>query len=124
MQRCYRELIDNSREKSFVNGFPQTTPKCSPGTIPLVFLVTLGTLGPDAPVLVEMLDDRDQPIAGYAGEAAARATQDGIRAAVQWKDHTTLPQDRPVALRIVLPDTRALDCMRSIFRIVTTEELD
>ena len=60
-----------------------------------------------APIQVEVLDDRDQPLAGYAGDAAARVTEDGTRVAVKWASHAELPTDRPVALRIILPDNDA-----------------
>lgn len=60
-----------------------------------------------APLLVEVLDDRDQPIDGYSGEDAARVTESGTRVAVTWKAHGRLPNDRSVALRIILPDQDA-----------------
>lgn len=72
----------------------------------LVFLNLSGAT-PDAPVLVEALDDRDQPLADYAGAAAARVTQNGTRVAVRWQAHAALPKDLPAALRMVLPDNDA-----------------
>ena len=71
-----------------------------------VFLNVAG-VSPDAPILVEVLDELDRPIAGFTGEAAACVTQDGTRVSVTWKAHTGLPANRPTALKVVLPDTDA-----------------
>lgn len=57
-----------------------------------------------APVLVELLDERDRPLAGYSGAQAARVTTDGTRNVVSWPENRTLPRDQPVAVRVTLPD--------------------
>lgn len=62
-----------------------------------------------APITVELLDDQDRPIAGYAGSAAARVTADGTRQPIVWaapaKDQT--PLNQPFAVRVHLPDNDA-----------------
>jgi len=37
-----------------------------------------------SPVTVELLDERDRPVAGYSGAEAARVTEAGTRVAVKW----------------------------------------
>lgn len=59
----------------------------------------------DLPVTVELLDEFDQPLAGYSGENAARMTNCGVRQPITWPDSVPpLPVDRPFALRLNFPD--------------------
>ncbi len=59
-----------------------------------------------APLKVELLDDRDQPIAGYSGEDAAIVTQDGTQQPLTWPNHADkkTPPNQKFAIRITLPD--------------------
>ena len=54
------------------------------------------------PVRVELLDEFDQPIPEYSGERAGTVDRSGIRIPV--KGWGILPEGRPAALKIILPD--------------------
>ncbi len=59
----------------------------------------------DAPITVELLDDRDRPLPGFSGENAAVISTSGLRVPVTWpqaKNHL-LPANQPVALKIHFP---------------------
>lgn len=53
-------------------------------------------------VAVEVLDEAGQPLPGYGREDATPLNGDGIRQAVQWRKHDTLPVDGKVRLRFHL----------------------
>jgi hypothetical protein len=56
----------------------------------------------DAPLEVELLDERAQPIAGFTQDASAAVTKSGTRVAINWR--TPLPAGKKVALRLVFPE--------------------
>lgn len=51
---------------------------------------------------VEVLGDDGQVIPGYSAADCRSLTGDGLDRPVQWKDHETLPADRPIRLRFLL----------------------
>jgi len=59
----------------------------------------------DAPLMVELLDARDQPLRGYSGAAAARIVANGIQQDVVWPQSraATLPAGQPLAVKVVFP---------------------
>jgi hypothetical protein len=57
-----------------------------------------------APILVELLNDRDEPIAGFSGKDAAKITSDSVRATAKWPKGATTPGDRPMTIKVTLPD--------------------
>ncbi len=62
-------------------------------------------LSPGAPLKIEVLDDRDQPLQDYSGENAAVVSRDGPHAAVTWPktNSSQLPTGKAVALRVNFP---------------------
>jgi hypothetical protein len=58
-----------------------------------------------APITVELLDDRDQPLPDYAGANAAAVSEDAVHAAVIWPKFGSnrLPEGQPLALRVNFP---------------------
>jgi len=54
------------------------------------------------PLKVELLDERDRPLAGYSGDAAALVTKPGVRQPVQWPSGPQTP-GAPFALRLEIP---------------------
>jgi hypothetical protein len=71
---------------------------------PAVFINAAGVTT-DAPITVELLDDRDQPLPDYAGAGAAVVSEDTLHGAVIWPKFKSnrLPKNRPVALRVNFP---------------------
>lgn len=58
------------------------------------------------PLRVELVDERDRPLLGYAGEAAALVAEPGVRQPVVWPAGVMMPA-RPCALRISFPQGSA-----------------
>lgn len=58
-----------------------------------------------APVTVELLDARDQPLPGYSGADAARIVTDGVNQDVVWAkgNGTELPIGKPFAVKVKFP---------------------
>ena len=48
---------------------------------------------------VELLDERERPLAGYSGDVAAFVRQSGLREAVSWKGKDTI-EDLTSAIKI------------------------
>ncbi len=61
----------------------------------------------DAPVLVELLDEKDQPMPGFSGDAAARIEVSGTRVAATWKADLASLKGRKAQVRVTLPDNDA-----------------
>jgi hypothetical protein len=59
----------------------------------------------EAPLKVEVLDDRDQPLADYSGDNAAIVSQDALHSAVTWPKvkSSQLPAGKAVSLRVNFP---------------------
>jgi hypothetical protein len=55
----------------------------------------------DAPLKIELLDERARPVPGFSGADAVTLTASGTRVEVVWKQ--ALPPDRKLALRVSLP---------------------
>ena len=54
-----------------------------------------------APLKVELLDERAQPVPGFSQDAAAIITVSGTRVPVNWR--SPVPARQPFALRVVFP---------------------
>jgi len=80
-----------------------------PSTREYKLFINASGVSETAPIRVELIDHRDQPISGYAGEAAASITQDGTRQAITWrKDGKEISTPKtPFALRVHLPDNES-----------------
>lgn len=63
--------------------------------------INVDGVNPDAPLRVELLDERAQPMPGYSQDAAASVNKAGTRVEVNWRE--PLPADRRLALRVVFP---------------------
>jgi hypothetical protein len=59
----------------------------------------------EAPLLVELLDERDRPMSGYAGAATARVEVNGIGVDVSWPGShpSRLPTGQPWAVKVTYP---------------------
>ena len=59
-----------------------------------------------APLRVERLDAREQPLPGYSGENAAKITASGTHVAVTWPSQKsgTVDSSKPFFIRAILPD--------------------
>ena len=68
-----------------------------------VFLNVSG-VSREAPIKVELLDERDQPVAQHSGDAAAQVVSEGTRVAVVWPGRKTHAPSGKFALRVTLPD--------------------
>lgn len=99
------------------DGFGYLTPHvtetgghCITQTIPAtsspasVFINAAGVT-PEAPITVELLDDRDQPLPEFTGVHAAVISAESLRGAVIWPNskNNQLPKDRAVSLRVNFP---------------------
>ncbi len=62
--------------------------------------VNIDEVSPDAPFTVELLDAKDEPIAGFSGSEAVRITSPGVRQAISW------PQPLPprFAVKLSFPE--------------------
>lgn len=69
-----------------------------------VFINAAGVTA-EAPITVEVLDDRDQPVPDYAGANAAVISEDMLHGAVTWPSlkSNRLPKGRATALRVNFP---------------------
>lgn len=87
-----------------------TAAQCQTATLPAekapaaVFINVAGVT-PDAPLTVELVDDRDQPLADYSGANAAVVSQESLHGPVVWPkaQSNRLPPERAVALRVHFP---------------------
>ena len=77
-----------------------------PATRPDFFLNAEG-LGPQAALRVELLDDQERPLPGYAGEEAAVVRTSGFQTPVHWPGKADLPGR--VCVRIVFEGERRAD---------------
>ncbi len=70
-------------------------------------LVNADLVTPEAPLVVELLDDHDRPIPGYSGADASKLTTSGTQQAVVWPKSasTKLPKDQKIAIQITFPET-------------------
>jgi hypothetical protein len=58
-----------------------------------------------APLVVELLDERDRPLPGYSGTDAARLLTGGTRQEVIWPGArgAALPPDQAYAVKVIFP---------------------
>jgi hypothetical protein len=72
---------------------------------PRSVFVNAAGVTPEAPITVELLDGRDQPLLDYAGANAAVISADTLHGAVIWPkpDNNQLPKGQPVSLRVNFP---------------------
>jgi len=90
---------------------PNTKAHCVTRTIPaslkgLPVFINAAGVSPDAPITVEALDDRDQPLPDYAGANAAVISADTLHGAVTWPKigGNQLPDGKTVSLRVNFPE--------------------
>ena len=59
----------------------------------------------DAPLTVELLDGRDQPLPGYSGTTAARVVANGTGLGIVWPGAgaNKLPTGQPIAVKVTFP---------------------
>ncbi|HSI64071.1 MAG TPA: hypothetical protein VLE43_13170, partial [Candidatus Saccharimonadia bacterium] len=62
-------------------------------------------VSPEAPITVELLDDRDKPLPDYSGENAAVVSTDSLHGTVTWPKMKSneLPKGKAVTLRVNFP---------------------
>jgi hypothetical protein len=58
---------------------------------------------PENPLIVELLDDRDRPLAGFSGPQAAKITAPGVDRPIQWPANPRGPIGQAFAIRVTLP---------------------
>lgn len=70
-------------------------------------LLNVEHVSQELPLVVELLDELDQPIPGYSGDAAARVATSGTQVLVKWPRAVDgrAPRDREYAVRVTLPDS-------------------
>lgn len=68
-------------------------------------LVNADGISSQTPLTIELVDDRDQPLAGYSGEQAAKLTSSGTRQEVIWpaSQSNRLPAGKRVAVKVSFP---------------------
>ncbi len=59
-------------------------------------------LGPESRLRVELLDEHERPLAGYAGEQAARVTRSGLDVPVSWAGADRTPGEGTIRVRVRL----------------------
>lgn len=75
------------------------TSAASASSKPRKLIVNADAVTADTPLTIQVLDDRDQPIAGYE----AQVSQSGTRQGVQWPDGKSLPTGKAFAIKLSIP---------------------
>jgi hypothetical protein len=73
----------------------------------------------DAPLTVELLDGRDQAVAGYSGPDAATITSNGVRQEIVWPKakEAALPVGQPLVVKVKYP----VNSQAKIYTLYVTE---
>lgn len=68
-------------------------------------LINVDGVSSEAPLTVELLDDRDRPLAGYSGANAARVAANGVQQEVVWPGNRAgkFPAGQNVAVKVRFP---------------------
>ena len=77
-----------------------------PTSVPARLSVNVEGVSDRAPLRVELLDAREQPLPGYSGENAAKVTASGTHVAVIWpaRKSGTVDSGEPFFIRAIMPD--------------------
>ena len=102
--------VDLAREGPGDYQLPQITAELVTAPVAAVrpdFFLNAEGLGPEAALRVELLDEQERPLAGYAGSEAAVVRTSGFQTPVRWPGAAGLPGR--VRVRIVFEGARRGD---------------